>query len=387
MAISREDFFDDGFMSQFPELADMGVAEGLSEQEAQELQRLRNRSSRLQPMERMPARRSTRMAGNPFSWDITPTTNAAQDALVKGVNAIREGRRRGDPQQYRNLTEEAQSLRQRARALQEEGSATVAGGMELQFAEGAEGADEAAEELMAEADRLEQQARDVEPVSQRISQLEDRQEQAAEGQQMQMEMMQELYPELATKMMDLESNLKEQEVGHQQTMKEIEERTNQAIREYNQTTGGEGGSGGGDNPAMSVGVVTGFLGQSSPYIQSINNTIEQLEGQKEFADDPEAVDERITNMKEKRTKLQEWTSDAYQALSDGNLYDENLVGRLESIIGEPTGQGDGQDFNMVQDMMRRAMSGQGAGNAPSPSATGRATVPAGQDTVSSGVDW
>lgn len=323
MAITRDDFFDDGFMEMFPELNE-GIREGVEgafpasrfdERDSAQLQALKERINRLSPIEQPPRQGSTRIPGNPFSFDVSPTINAAQNAIVKGVNAAREKR------------------------LLDDDVRTRAGGLKAE----------------KEADA-----------------------QARENRQ---EVFKEIYPDIASKAMEVQGNLKEQEERHRQRLDEIEERTTQAIREFNQTDGGSGGTGGGSNPANSVGLVTDFLGQANPYMKSLSRTIETLEEQKAFAANPDEIQSRIDNMRQQIGQIQQWRGDAFRALYEGNLFQEDLIKRLEGIMGAgKKARENPNEVSFVEEMMNWVDENEIQAPVPRPSVPG---VPgaAGADTA------
>lgn len=330
MAITKDDFFDDEYYAQFPELAEQaqGAAESafpadnFSAEDSAQLQALKDRIQRLSPIETPQGVPSSRIPGNPYSYNNAPVVNATRNAIIKGINAFRERRLQKD------------DVREKAEGLQAE----------------------------KESDQQAKQA--------------------------QQEMFKQMYPEMFGKMMDLQSNLRQQEAEQKDSLKRIRERTKQSIKEWEQTTGKDGGSG--SNPAQSVGAVTQVLGQADPYIKNLNNTIQQLEGQIEFADDPEELRSRINNLKSERAELQRWVGDAQIALGNGNIYDPELIGRFEKIID--AGQGNDpdpdSDRTFVEEMMQWYQENDMQPPSPqmggTPASAGADTV---QDTVSSGVDW
>lgn len=365
MAISQEEFFDEEFNAMFPEVgADVSQtarglfpAQGLTPEQADELSRLTAREQRLSPMEAPRSIRSTRIGGNPFSTDISPAVNAIQQGLTRMINAEQQRRLIGDPEEYQEAQDAAGQARGQAEAVTREGSANV-GGMNLQYATGAEGAGERAEELGRRAEDFEQQARDAEPVSQRLSVLEGIQESGQAAQENQAEIIKEMFPDLAGRLTELEKQKQTEAQEHENQMERIREQTRQDIREWEQTEGTrpDGGSGsGGRDPQHSVGVVTGFIDQTDPYINGLTSTIQKLEEQRIIADDKEQVDDRISDLKAERAEMQRWKSDAYRALAEGNLYDPELIQRFNAITGAgQVGADENTGRTFIDEMNRQA---------------------------------
>lgn len=100
MPLTETDFFDEDFFAQFPELSgqiqqvgqSLFPVDALSAAEAERMGHLQRRAAQLSPLEAPALQGSTAIPGNPYSVDISPVTNAVQQGLVNVMNAARQRR-------------------------------------------------------------------------------------------------------------------------------------------------------------------------------------------------------------------------------------------------------------------------------------------------------
>lgn len=320
MAITKDQFFDDDLMKQFPELAQSSqdMAEqlfptaGLTPEEQTRLAALTNRAQRLSPIEAPQLQGSNRIQGNVFSIDDSPVYNAIQQGLVKVLNAKRQKRMLKPDEE---LTAKAQESKEAAAQITGED----------------EESNVLRKALLEEAEKFSQQAAAQSPSAQ-LTSLTEKEEEAAQNEQLQNELMMRLFPDLAGRAATARERLSTENVRHGNTLKEIEERGKQQIEAIRERAKLEAG-GNTKSPEYAVGVITGFLGQTDPVSKSITNTISTLNEQRALVDDPSQIDKQIKGLEKKRAELQKWRSDAYKALSEGNLYDTDLIDRLDTIMG------------------------------------------------------
>jgi len=361
MPIDKNQFFDQNFNDQFPQLAgdlrqtidEAFPSGGLDAQQVSNLNSLQDRAARLKQLDQIQPQGSTAIPGNPFSYDISPAINAVQDALVKGINAVRQRRLlKNDPEKIKKFSKQATNLKTQADQLAKAGKGNAAALIPSEYSDLYKnmGKDAVVKAMRSKADNLMNQADQNKSVMSRISELKKIESNAKENKKVKEDILKRMYPEVAGKLIDLQSSLKKKSVDQTNDIKKMREKTTQAIKQYNQTKGKDG-NGNHKNPKNAVGVVTGFIGQVDPYVKSITSTIQKLESQKvAFPDKVSELDKRIKNLKAERGSFKRWQSDAYEALANGNLYDKNLIDRYNALVNAGA-KSDETGKSFVQEMM------------------------------------
>jgi len=195
MALSRDEFFNDDFSLDFggldPNAIDLsGLSEqvdqianrlfpdqGLTATERNELAALTKRARGLEPIEFQPPQ-STAIPGNPFSYDISPLIGGIQSGLQSVINAARERRSLRPSERGRNMIEGAEQMRE--------------------YAKGVENPTRRAQ-ILEEAKAIEDAAQAT-SLQGRLTALAQRQAEAKQAEEQQNQFMQQLFPDLAARL-------------------------------------------------------------------------------------------------------------------------------------------------------------------------------------------
>lgn len=194
----REEFFNEDVLAQFPELAaalgesagELFPVDGLSEAEQAELANLTNRVQRLSPIAAPQAQASNAIPGNPFSINTAPVFNALQQGLTNVINAVRQKRLLGDPERAAELEAEGEALETR-------GQETTGGIGDIRDAR----------KLISKGRALKEEGRRKRGVTTRLAELQGKQQTAEAAKSAQVELLKEIFPDAAGKLVQLEKEL------------------------------------------------------------------------------------------------------------------------------------------------------------------------------------
>lgn len=265
MAISQDQFFDEEFYNQFPELAEtvsslantIYPGQPLTPAQQEELYGLQAQQMQLAPVAMPQPMGSTAIPGNPYSYDRSPIFNAIQQGLVQLANAQRQKKLLGDPEKAANL-----------RKLKGERKSNVIKNM------------------------IEEKAREAEGILPRMQRLQYQQGQNEASIEGRRELLGTLFPSLVERLAQVEGNLAETAADTRGRIdienvrgdwdRQIQEMRDQtAIDVANIRSQSGGGSGSGVSPS----VVTNFTNNAR---QSANVLFDQAQSINDLLNSPTA---------------------------------------------------------------------------------------------------
>lgn len=298
--LTREEFFDDELLAQFPQLASAvgGSIEGifgdtgLSDEERAELMRLENRAQRLAPLAQPTLQGNNRIPGNPFSIDTSPVNNAISSGIVNVFNAIRQRRMLGDPEGAAAATEEAGELREAAGAQE--------GGREALLR---------ARKLLSRSQQKEQEAADKQGVTGRLQELQRKEERGERAEELEMQTLARLFPDVAARLTTASAGARRDELKQDLTLEEIQKRHEARMKEINARYG-EGGAGGGRGLSAAVlNTLSENVGLMQERVQQeLNDLTTQELRIINAGDDPEKVKALRKRMPGEYDSLDDWLS-------------------------------------------------------------------------------
>jgi hypothetical protein len=368
-----EDDFLNLVSDQFPNIignVESGVRNvfgkpGLSPEEEDRLTRLNQRANRLQPIDIPGPQGSTRIAGNPYSYDVSPAIQGGQNVIEGIMNAVRQKKLQGDPDQLKKS-------RQKINAAQEELKKLERDSLKDMNMLGPDSPDDLTQAVSGDKKRRMQQLRsqieqetkklrDARGVQGQRANLLEKKEEAQKADQTIEELVANISPRVAQTMFDRQETAEQQERAHDLTLEEIETRHEATMDEIRARNQGEGGSSALpaavlDTLSENVGAVqtkiqgdVDSLRTEKLRLQRAKNDEDLRETMEERLGEDQTIDDRIneieTEISNKNQRLQRSVNQMIEVSASRNNLDRATTARLLGLDPEEYGLTGGQGDN------------------------------------------
>lgn len=271
---------------QFPQIigqVEQGISgvfdePGLTPEEEDRLSRLDQQAQVLQPIDIQSPQGSSRIPGNPYSYDVNPAIQGAQQGIEGIINAVRQKRLAGDPQEAKNAQEKINQAETELKQLQKDSlkdMSMMGPGASEDLTEAVSGdKKQRMEQLRREIENQTQRLRQAKGVTGQRADLLEKKEEAQQADESIRTLVENISPRVAQTMFDRQEQQQRLETQHDLTLEEIEARHDAKMEEIQERYGESGTS---DIPAQTLSILSDNV---EAVQEKMNSEISSLENQK-----------------------------------------------------------------------------------------------------------